>query len=138
SLLEGKYTDSIPGQTDTDSLYFIVEAQNSSDSIAESEEYVIAYDNNTGFSSFDATSKSTDPEIYPNPTKEKVFIVFDQPVKISTLELYDLTGKLVQKEDLSNAVKQKASFKIKNVSRGTYILKTSTRENIHYNKILVK
>jgi len=138
SRVNGDYTDSIPGQTDTDSLYVIVEAQNYSDSLAKSKEYVIGYDNNTWISDFKTSTKNANPKVYPNPTKGMLFVKFEQPVEISLMELYDLSGKILQKQELSNIVKQKVLFRIMNVSRGTYILKTQTKENIHYNKVLVK
>ncbi len=136
--LGGYYTDSIQGQTDTDSLYVIVEARNSSDSIARSKEYVLGYDKNTMVADFDPSAKSTKPNIFPNPTKNILFVNFNQPVGVSTLELYNLNGTLIQKKEISKAGKQKVSFRITNVSRGTYILKTTTKENVHYNKVLIK
>ena len=132
------YTDSIPGQKDTDSLYVIVKAQNSSDSISRSKEYFIGYDKNTSISSLDPSARNANPKVYPNPSKSMFFVKFDQAIKISTLELYDLSGKLIQKRKLSNIVKQKVLFRITNVSRGTYILKTKTKEKTYYNKVLVK
>lgn len=132
------YTDSIPGQTDSDSLYFIVEAKNSSDSLTKSKEYVVGYDNSTDIPNFKNTEKSSKPSIYPNPTENLLFIEFDHPIKRLTLELYDLTGKLIQKQEIPSILRQKVSFKMKNVSRGTYILKTKINEKIHYNKIFTK
>ena len=132
------YTDSISGQTDTDSLYVIVEAQNYSDSRAKSKEYVIGYDNNTRISDVKSSTKSPNPTVYPNPAKTILFVKFDQPVEISSMELYNLNGNLLQKKNLSHIIKQKISFRIMNVSRGTYILKTTTKEKFHYNKVLIQ
>ena len=136
--LGGYFTDSIPEQTDTDSLFVIIEAQNSSDSLAKSQEYVVGYDKNTRIGDIKHFTKSVNPNVYPNPTESILFVKFDHPADISLMELYDLSGRLLQKRKMSKVTKQKVSFRILNVSRGTYILKTTTKENVFYNKVLVK
>ena len=68
--------------------------------------------------------------VFPNPTSDYIHI---EGLETGTsIELYDLSGKLVKNEKLKNgfgaAQPDKAVLDVKNLSTGTYLLKITSKE----------
>lgn len=75
--------------------------------------------------------------IYPNPTFGLVNISFGNTMHQQVVaELFDITGILLIKEDLSN--RESASFNLTGRPKGTYILKLSIDENIIMDKFCLE
>lgn len=89
-------------------------------------------------STFDGKDNKTEPKIYPNPTNGQLFIEFNQPTDVSGIEIYTITGRLIQNKQYSEKHKQEFSLNLNSVSRGTYILKVHTQKDIYYKKFIVK
>ena len=70
--------------------------------------------------------------VYPNPTNGKVTIVYSE--KIKTIELYDLTGKLVYSQ--SNVMTKKVQFNLSNYERGMYSFRLITDGNMVNGKVI--
>lgn len=68
--------------------------------------------------------------IYPNPVKNQLFL--DAKTKITKIEVYDLTGKLIMKK-LQENIK---SINIEDLSVATYILKIYTKDKTISKKII--
>lgn len=72
--------------------------------------------------------------IYPNPSQGAFYI--KNTGKISVVEVYDITGKLIKKMHPKST---EIEIKINNASKGAYIVKTITQDNqISNEKIIVK
>ena len=80
--------------------------------------------------------KSSTFQIYPNPTKDVVYIV-DKTIKNDIkVEIVDLTGKVVSTQTVKYDG-QKGSLTTNNLPKGVYILKFNT-ENGTITKKLIK
>jgi len=65
--------------------------------------------------------------VYPNPTSDKVNIVFEEiPKGKMKLQLMDLTGRLVENKEVDNS--KNVSFDLFNLKNGVYILKVRSNE----------
>jgi hypothetical protein len=74
----------------------------------------------TGINSFGTTSLN----IFPNPTSQSISVTFNRSAEIYLILLTDITGKILQSKEYSNA-DQFLEFDLKNYSNGIYILKVS-------------
>lgn len=60
-------------------------------------------------------------KVYPNPTSDKVSIAFEEIPKCSIqLQLYDITGRLVESKEVKN--KSNINFDLFDLNKGIYIL----------------
>jgi hypothetical protein len=134
--LGGYYTDSIPGQTNTDTVFFMIEATNYSDTTAKSDEYIVIYKKNGTYIQNDNQNISL--KIYPNPSKSHFYIDFRRPTIISEVNLYSLSGKLVHKAKYSKTMTRKRSFKTTGVPRGTYLIEIKTKKHSVYKKVIIQ
>lgn len=79
--------------------------------------------------------KNEDVGIYPNPTFDKVSMLFDKSIYIQSIELFELTGYSVfftePKKELSSYI-----IDISNLQSGNYFLKIITEERVIYKKIV--
>lgn len=73
--------------------------------------------------------------IYPNPTREEVYIITDKSYPNTEVHIQDLTGRTVVKTqiDLSN---KRATLKVNQLQNGIYILKIHTEEGKISKKII--
>jgi hypothetical protein len=67
--------------------------------------------------------------VYPNPTKDKLYINLSDEVDITNIEVYDSTGKLVLKQEYK-------TIYVKNLNNGFYILKIYHNMGVSINKFL--
>ena len=71
--------------------------------------------------------------VSPNPSDGPIKIQ-NIPLDITTLKVFDLTGKLIDQREIANA-----SMNINaNVSKSLYILEFSNEEKVYTNKVLVQ
>ncbi len=78
-------------------------------------------------------SEKFEINIFPNPTKDYIYINPNQPInKNSNIELYDRKGKLILRENLYN----KNSIYIGNLASGVYILHLINEGEIFTKKII--
>lgn len=75
---------------------------------------------------------SSDVLVYPNPTNGEVTIVYSE--RITTIEIYDLTGKLVYSEH--NLLNNKVQFDLSNYERGMYNFRLITEGEMINGKII--
>jgi Secretion system C-terminal sorting domain len=61
--------------------------------------------------------------IYPNPAKNVFLIKFNNTNAPASVELYDVTGKLVQSERVASNINAPIPVNIKGLQTGTYLLK---------------
>lgn len=81
----------------------------------------------TGISSFGTSSLN----IYPNPTSQSISVTFNRSGGTYLVSLTDITGKILQSEEFSNA-DNILEFDLENYSNGIYILKVSgVKENFN-------
>ena len=72
--------------------------------------------------------------LYPNPSNELINISFGED-RLSKLELFDITGKLLFKKELNSNT---YTLNITNYSSGTYIVKVYNQYNTSLNKKIIK
>ena len=68
-------------------------------------------------------------DVYPNPTKDMLYIKSSDDLHVINIEIYDLTGKLVIKQD-------NETIYVKNLNNGLYILKIYHNMGVFTNKFL--
>jgi len=134
--LGGYYTDSIPGQTNTDTIYFMIEASNYSDSTAKSEEYTIIYKSNETFIFKEEFNSSL--KVYPNPARKMFFIELQPQIHIPQVTFYNMAGKAIKINNYAKTTSRRISVKTNGVSRGTYILEIKTSNGIVYKKVIIQ
>lgn len=71
--------------------------------------------------------------VYPNPAKDRISIVGE--LEIDDVEIYNINGQLVQKQEISN---QNNELTIGNLSSGLYLIRISSGENSTIKKIVVE
>lgn len=69
--------------------------------------------------------------MYPNPTKDNIYITADSPIK--SIELYDMQGRIVKQEKY-NA--KQVNVTIANQAPGIYFIKISTEKGVNTEKII--
>jgi hypothetical protein len=74
----------------------------------------------------------TEMKVYPIPTKGLINIISDE--KINTVEVYDLTGRIIQKQ-LYNSPSKESKINI-NSPKGIYYLKIKTDKGDSIKKII--
>ena len=74
----------------------------------------------------------TEMKVYPIPTKGLINIISDE--KINTVEVYDLTGRIIQKQ-LYNLPSKESKINI-NSPKGIYYLKIKTNKGVSIKKII--
>jgi len=67
-------------------------------------------------------------QVYPNPTKDKIYIKNSENVKIESISLFELKGKKIMEFE-----KTKTELDLSGVSKGIYLLKLT-----HGNEIIIK
>ncbi|WP_053002309.1 DUF7619 domain-containing protein [Kordia jejudonensis] len=70
-------------------------------------------------------------EMYPNPTKDNLYITANNLIK--SIELYDLQGRIIQQENF-NA--KQVNVDMANQARGIYFIKISTENGVSTEKII--
>ncbi len=79
-------------------------------------------------------SNNMDVAVYPNPTNGLVWINFGHIIDHATIEVYDLSGKIIQKEKVLN--NHILPISLVSHTPGTYFLKVITHELVCNMKIL--
>ncbi len=69
--------------------------------------------------------------MYPNPTKDNIYITADNPIK--SIELYDMQGRIVKQEKYN---KRQVNVNIANQALGIYFIKISTEKGVNTEKII--
>lgn len=69
--------------------------------------------------------------MYPNPTKDNLYITADNPIK--SIELYDVQGRIVKQEKYN---KKQVNVTIANQAPGIYFIKISTEKGVNTEKII--
>ena len=72
--------------------------------------------------------------LYPNPSNELINISFGED-RLSNIELYDITGKLLFKKELNANT---YALNIANYPSGTYLVKVYNQNNTFLNKKIIK
>ena len=72
--------------------------------------------------------------LYPNPSNELINISFGED-RLSMIELYDITGKLLFKKELNANT---YALNIANYPSGTYLVKVYNQNNAFLNKKIIK
>ena len=71
--------------------------------------------------SVNSISEENDIDVYPNPSKENLFIGSSNLLK--SIEIYDQTGKVFSTIDLSNAPLKSIQISLTTLNSGVYFLK---------------
>lgn len=82
-----------------------------------------------------AIALSSEVALYPNPASEIVDLKIPNSLLGATVELFDLTGKLIRSETASEGIHQ---FKISDVPSGIYLVKLSTNSVSVTKKLIVQ
>src|SRR5690606_8469593 len=73
--------------------------------------------------------------IYPNPTSSEINVVSNDQSKIKQIQLYDLTGKLME-IGIYNA--NEVKLNLQKYSSGIYLLKVQTEKSTTTKKVIIK
>lgn len=73
-----------------------------------------------------------DVELFPNPTKDALNMRWDE--QVSTIELTDAQGKLLQKRDVSNT--KEIALDLQNVSTGVYLVRVISNEGTSVHQVI--
>jgi YVTN family beta-propeller protein len=79
-------------------------------------------------------SARNDFVVYPNPAK--TFFIIHSPAAVQSVKIYDVLGKLIKAEDLTEFTNEKQIF-LKGISSGVYFLKVNTEEAEFIKKLIV-
>jgi hypothetical protein len=74
--------------------------------------------------------------IFPNPVTDVVHIESTQFNPISSIQLYDLSGRLINEKILINKSYVSLSFSEKNINSGVYLLRVITQKGDAYKKMV--
>lgn len=75
--------------------------------------------------------------IYPNPAEHMLAVEFSYRIEEATVELTDITGKLIWSTHQIVKGKQ-IRLKLPELNSGTYMLKTTTENRVYNNKVIIK
>lgn len=78
----------------------------------------------------DVFNKSSYIKVYPNPTTNKVQIEIPKEITKYSVELYDLSGRLIQLQENLDILD------LSNYPTGMYLLNVKTKGNTYFNKIV--
>ncbi|MFO8087577.1 MAG: C25 family cysteine peptidase [Bacteroidales bacterium] len=92
----------------------------------------ILFPPNDLFSAVDEKTAESDIAVYPNPTTDQLTVQSDR--KISSVELYDLSGRLLVQEIIHNA---NAKLQLGSFQAGVYLLKVKTEDGMVQNKKII-
>jgi ELWxxDGT repeat protein len=81
------------------------------------------------------TNNNNPFKIYPNPSNGEIFIVSENSIKIDSVEMFDLTGKSVYKENLKTI---EGRLNLTGLSPGIYLLTVKSTGTSHTYKIVLK
>ena len=79
---------------------------------------------------YDEENKEKLLSVYPNPTKEKIYI--DKKLIVNSICLFNLNGKLIQSFE-----KNSTTLNLSNIPNGQYILKIETPKGV-FNESIIK
>ena len=115
----------------------MVEAENASDTVAKSQEYIISYQGNeTAIISSD--QQRSQASVYPNPVTDYLLLQFEKPTAVKEIKLIDLTGKIHLHRMYQNAQKKDIRIPTKMFPRGTYILIARSEHFTFQHKIIIQ
>jgi len=77
-------------------------------------------------------SKSLKVNIYPNPTKDIVYVEIEENAKV---EISNLQGQIVKTETLNSTTN---SIDLNGINSGVYLVKVMTKEKFIVKKLIVK
>lgn len=72
-------------------------------------------------------------EIYPNPVAQRIYIKSDAPIENAILEIFDIDGRLIKRDDCFNA----ESFDVTALKNGLYLLKIRCSEYCYQTRFSV-
>ena len=75
-------------------------------------------------------------QIYPNPTSDVVIISGSESFASATLEITDISGKIVYSDNEIKGSEIKVDLSL--LSSGTYMLRVIDQENIYLSKVIKK
>jgi hypothetical protein len=77
--------------------------------------------------------------VYPNPAKDKIILVFDNPSgEVASVEIYDLVGKNVLTKSLDNAIKINETIDLARFEKGIYVLKIVVGTSVQSTKLVIE
>ncbi|MEM7513510.1 MAG: T9SS type A sorting domain-containing protein, partial [Bacteroidota bacterium] len=74
-------------------------------------------------------------QVFPNPTKDQMFIDIPSEVRISSISLYGLDGRMYQQE-LKPTSRDQLGLDLTNLSKGMYLLAIQHDEGVYRQMIL--
>lgn len=134
AFLKDSYTEIMyPLNEGENFINFSVEA-NTAGSLANNR-FEIVFENTT-LSNVDFETANI--QVYPNPASDVIHISTDSNVTfLEYIELFDLNGRLVKREDVSDK-KEVITLNINTVTSGIYILKVNTKDTQFSRKVIIK
>jgi hypothetical protein len=74
------------------------------------------------------------PAFYPNPAIDNVYVTLPENVSQAFFTLYDMQGKEVIRQEVSN----QGRVEVSNLASGIYIYKVTTNKQNYQGKIIIK
>jgi hypothetical protein len=77
---------------------------------------------------------------FPNPANNEVTLDmdFNETMQDVTVQLFDLTGKLLETQTMENVKRQQASFNVSTLANGNYIFKVTTEQGTRSERFTVQ
>jgi hypothetical protein len=135
AYLYDKYTDTetILENNESNLYDFTVDASNPA-SVATDRFKIIFRTTTMGTNEFDLQGIS----VYPNPASDILNIGFGENTgRFNSIELFDISGRLVAKQSVSNQLEQ-AQVDVNTFSSGVYLLKVSSESEQFTTKVIVE
>jgi hypothetical protein len=76
----------------------------------------------------ESTSENSKIIPYPNPTRNVLNIPFGNNTDVTSIEIYDITGKLISTQAVSVIKNGLITVDMMNVSNGTYVFKATYKD----------
>ena len=120
-----KWTGNVEGVTD-------VTSANTTYTMSSADANVTAtYKNNTGINEVLLNSIS----IYPNPVKEKLFIINNEQLIINNVEICDIAGRTVETQNFAS-LQGGTTINVSNLPQGVYLVKIHTDKGIATKRVI--
>ncbi len=95
----------------------------------ETHDYIVNITGNVNIDKF-----SEEIHIYPNPTSN--FLKIETEMNINSINIYNITGQIIYSEQ--QIINNNSEIDVSNYTKGIYLLKIETKNNIITEKIIVK
>lgn len=76
--------------------------------------------------------------LYPNPTKDQVWVELPTGLSSKSLVIKDLTGRILEQKILNPSGSKRISLNVQHLSKGVYLVQVNTNEGTYISKLSIE